>query len=421
MVASAPILAGAGLMPMVSRAVKLVRRILPEPGITRVLAVNSFVGALGFGFFTASTAIFFIRSVGLSTAQVGSGMAVAGLVGVLSSIGIGKVVDKRGPRELVIILALAEAALLFCYVFVHSFLVFLVVVTLLGAAERGGSVARNVLLSRLLGREKRVTFKAYQRSIFNVGVSIGTLLAAVPLQLDTRAGYLSMVLCAVVVALVSAVLTTRLPRVQPLPQPADAQRWIALRDRSYLGMSLLNGLITVYHSTLIIAVPIWVVSHTSAPPLLVGVLFFVNTLLSVTLQVAASKGVDTVESAARASWKGALVLAPACLLLGLSAQFPTAVAVSSLVLGVVLLTLGEIWTAAAAWTFSFEMAPEHAQGQYQGVFSLGMATESVVGPLIMSLVVLAYGTVGWFALAGLFLLLGAALRSIPSWKRLNEV
>jgi hypothetical protein len=49
--------------------------LLPPDRPGRVLAASTFVSAVGFGAFAASSAIFFTRSVGLSAAEVGAGLA----------------------------------------------------------------------------------------------------------------------------------------------------------------------------------------------------------------------------------------------------------------------------------------------------------------------------------------------------------
>src|SRR5262249_35203927 len=82
--------------------------------------------------------------------------------------------------------------------------------------------------------------------------------------------------------------------------------------------------------------------------------------------------------------------------------------------GAVVLTVGELWTSAAAWSLSFELADSRAPGQYQGAFALGMSVDSVAGPLLATGLVLGLGIVGWFAAGAVFLFLGTAVaRATP--------
>lgn len=80
-----------------------------------------------------------------------------------------------------------------------------------------------------------------------------------------------------------------------------------------------------------------------------------------------------------------------------------------LVLGaaVVLLTFAERLQVGASWTLSFDLAPERSRSAYLVLFNTSRTVANrVAGPVLMTGVVLALGTVGWIALACV-LLLGA--------------
>ncbi|MEV6147490.1 MULTISPECIES: MFS transporter [unclassified Streptomyces] len=63
--------------------------VLLERGPRRTLATASFINMLGSGVFTLSAAVFFTRSVGLPVSQVGLGMGLGALVGLLSGVPVG--------------------------------------------------------------------------------------------------------------------------------------------------------------------------------------------------------------------------------------------------------------------------------------------------------------------------------------------
>jgi predicted MFS family arabinose efflux permease len=393
----------------------LLSSVVPAGAPARWLTLGTFLSSIGFGAFAASSAIFFTRSVGLTAREVGIGLAVAGVLSVGSSVWIGHLADRYGSRELMLVLSVLQALLLASYVLVHTFVVFLVVVSLVTVAERASNVVRNALISGLMGREDRVKIKAYQRSVFNLGVSLGALAAAVPLQIDTRAAYVALVLGNAVSVLVVFVCTLRLPTVPPTRSAPGGPRWIALRDYPYAAIALFSGLILVHQYVLSVGLPIWIVTQTTAPRSMVALIFFVNTVMSVLLQVWFSRGADTVPGAATAALKGGLVLVPASLLFGVAAMFGTVPAAVLLLAGGVLLTAGELWTSVATWGLSFELAVPSAQGQYQGVFALGGAFGSVVGPLLVTSLVLPLGLGGWAVLGAYFALLAAAARPLSAW------
>lgn len=68
--------------------------------------------------------------------------------------------------------------------------------------------------------------------------------------------------------------------------------------------------------------------------------------------------------------------------------------------------------AAGAWELGFELAAPGKQGQYQGCYGMGAAVARMVGPLLLTTLILGATTMGWLALGVLFL--SAALATTPA-------
>ena len=368
--------------------------------------------SVGFGGFAASSAVFFTRSVGLEVGEVGVGTAVAGLGAVVTSVLAGRLADLVGPRNLLVVLSALQAVLFAGYVAVHDFSSFLVVICALTAADHGARVARSTVIAGLADGAERVRLvrlRACLRSLSKLGVSLGTLVAAVPLEFDTRQAYLAVVLCNAMAAAFTTAIVTRLPSPRRPPADRQARGWVALRDRTYMGVAALCGLVATHRSLMTLALPLWVTTRTEAPDAVVAALFLANTAVSIALQVRASRGADTVEGARRAAGLGARLVAPACVLFASAAWAPSTTAVVLLFAGVAVLTAGELWMSGATWSLSFELADSRAPGQYQGAFALGMSAETVAGPLLATGLVLWLGTAGWLLAGGLFVAAAASV------------
>lgn len=383
--------------------------LLPAQREGRLLGAATFVHSVGFGGFAASSAVFFTRSVGLEVGEVGVGTAVAGLAAVVTSVLAGRLADLVGPRNLLVVLSALQAVLFAGYVAVHDFSSFLMVICALTAADHGARVARSTVIAGLADGAERVRLRACLRSLSKLGVSLGALVAAVPLAFDTRPAYLAVVLCNAVAAAFTTAIVTRLPSPRRTPAGRQTRGWVALRDRPYMGVALLCGLVATHRSLMTLALPLWVTTRTDAPDAVVAALFLAGTALSIALQVRASHGTDTVEGARRAARLGAGFVAPACVLFASAAWVPPTTAVVLLFAGVAVLTAGDLWTSAATWSLSFELADSRAPGQYQGAFALGMSAEAVAGPLIATGLVLWLGTAGWLIAGGLFIAASATV------------
>ena len=79
------------------RSGRLLDRVLPPTPLARRLCGQSILFAVGEGFFMTGSAVFFTKIVGLSSAQVGLGLTIAGVVTFFFAVPLGKLADRIGP------------------------------------------------------------------------------------------------------------------------------------------------------------------------------------------------------------------------------------------------------------------------------------------------------------------------------------
>ncbi|MFF2044086.1 MFS transporter [Kitasatospora sp. NPDC058170] len=378
---------------------------LPAPGAARLIVLASLVTSIGLGLYISGSAVFFVRSVGLSPTQVGLGLSVAGLAGLALGVPVGHLADRHGPREVTIAMVALQAVLLVTATQVTSFWPFLLVITALGVAESGGDVGRQAVLSGLIGPDQRVAVSAYSRAVFNGGFSLGVLAAGLAIAADTRAAYTALMLGNAATALLACGLYLRLPRLPGTGGRKDAPSGLtALRDLPYQAMAQVSGLIMLGDIVLTVGVPLWVVSHTDAPRPAASWLIGVNTLLVMVFQVRAARGAETLAGATRRHRWAFLSLAASCALTAVTDRLPTWPAVAALAVSVGLLTLGELWGQSARWTVRYDLADPDAQGQYGGAFQLGTTLPRVLGPLLVTGLTDRLAGVGWLVTGSVFAL-----------------
>jgi hypothetical protein len=248
--------------------------------------------------------------------------------------------------------------------------------------------------------------------VLNIGISLGTVTATVPLYLDTRAAYLAAIFFNAAVIVAGALLLRAVPDA-PVPiRLREWTGWRALWDRRYMAVGLLCGLMEIRDSVLTVALPLWVTAHTDAPRPLVAALLFVNTAVVITLQVRVSKRAATVDDAARVMRAGGFALAASCVVFGLAGGTGGLRTVLVLVVGAVVLTFGEMWTSASSWTLSYDLADPRAHGQYQGLFEMTSGIGVLAGPILCTTVALSYGFWGWAGIGVGFAIVGLAARRL---------
>jgi MFS family permease len=388
------------------------RKIAPGSPILRRLAMITLVDTFGDGLFLTIGVLYFTRVVGLPAGQVGLGLTIAGGCGVIAGVLCGRIADRWPAKPLMIVLLLIEALGMLAYPVIGSFWVFLVLACLVGFVDRGVSAVRSALIARSVAGPERVQGKAFLRTVTNVGIGVGSGVAAIALQADTRAAYIALIVVDAATFVVAAVLLSSL-RVQPqepAARTADARPprspW---RDRRYLTFVLLNSLMTLQFPILEIGVPLWVVRATSAPRYLVSVLFILNTVLVVLLQMRASRGMEEPLRASRGFRLAGFLVAASCLAYGCADGLPPAFAVVALLAAGIAQTLGEVLCSAAGWALSFELADSDAPGAYQGVYGSGASAAMMIGPVVITESAIRFGMAGWAGLAALFALTGVLL------------
>ncbi|PVE13709.1 MFS transporter [Streptomyces scopuliridis] len=391
-------------------------KLLPDAGPGRLLVLCTAVASLGNGLYVTGGAVYFVRVVGLSPGQVGIGLSTAGVMALVLGVPVGFIADRFGPRGTTAVLALCKAMMLISAAFVHSFPMYVVMAALLGTAEQTGHVARGALVSGVMGREGRVKLSAYMRSVFNGGFALASLAAGFVIAVDSPDVYLALFWGNAAAMVVVSGLYMRLPHVPRQPKrPRLKGGPSAVRDVPYILVAQVSGLARIGPTVLALGIPLWLVTHTDAPRAMAAWLMLVNTLMVVFLQVYVARDADTVPGASRLQRWTFLVLAVACAVAALSGGIPGWAAAAVLAVATVLFTLGEIWGEAARWGLRYELAPEHAQGQYGGVFATGDALAVIAGPVLVTTVPDRLGLVGWLLLAALFVVSLALSGPVVRW------
>ncbi|WP_431931021.1 MFS transporter [Nonomuraea jabiensis] len=380
--------------------------LVPEAGPQRVLAASNFVYTLGSGLYLTAGVLYFTEGVHLPASQVGLGLGIAGIVSLALGIAVGHLADRHGARGVYTVTLVVQALATAGFVLADSFWPFLLAVCAATGAKAAGLAARSPLI-RHYGGDRPQEFRAYLRAVTNVGVSFGALLAGWAVQADTLMAYRLLVAGNALAFAASAAILICLPPVAPGPV-VRGPRWIALRDHPYLLLTALDGIMAVQFKVLTVAIPLWLVGFTAAPRWLVSGTMLISTVMVVALQVRASRGVDSPAAGGGAYRRAGGAFLVSCSLIPLSAGSPAWGAATLLVITVVIHTIGELWHSAAGFEVSFALAPEHATGQYLGVFGLGAGLAEGLGPALLIALCITWGRPGWYVVGGLFALTGLA-------------
>ena len=383
---------------------------VPPAGPQRVLALAQLTNSVGDGAYYVTSALYFTHVVGLAPARVGLGLTVAWAVGSLVGVPLGRLADRRGARGTAVLLALATGLAVASFLVVRDFVPFVVAACAYASAQSGLAAARQALLAGLVPAGERTGLLAHLQATLNAGLAAGAGLGGLALHAGTQAAYLGVFALDAVSFLVCAGLLRGCPRWRPAPVVREGRRDAGvLRDRPYALLTLLNTVLLLRMPLLSLGLPLWIAERTDAPAWLVSALFVLNTGAVMVFQVRMARGVTGLASATRAVRRSGWVMLAACAVFALSAGASPWVAVGALVAGAVLQVVAEMGQSAGSWQLSFDLAPADRVGEYQGFFGAGVTVARTLGPLVLTSLLLGWGTAGWLLLGGATLVASYAM------------
>lgn len=379
------------------------------------MAWTTLANTVGHGMFMVASVLYFTRIQGFSATEVGLGLTIAGLFGMAAGVPLGHLSDRVGARELLMVLLVCAGVAAVLVPLSSQWWMFVASVSALMAFDRGSAAVRSALIATSVRGQARLRTRAFLRSVNYVGISLGAAAGAVALVLDTAVAYQIVLAVNGVTCWVAALIMRRYPHVTPVPRESAVRIGGVFRDRPYVVVTLILASTGVQYAILDVGMPLWVNEYTEAPPWIVSVLFVVNTVAIVLGQVAISRRIESVRTAARAASFAGFIFLVVCVLISLTEGGSAAQAVPLLLIAGALHAFGEITQTAAQFCLGQDLAPHHAQGQYQGMATTGFSLSTMLGPAVITLLPIGLGAAGWWILGGIFVLLGVVMLPAAQW------
>jgi Major Facilitator Superfamily len=396
----------------------------PGPSAKRLLVVG-LIDSTGNGAYVSTSVVLFSVVLHLTPAQIGQGLALGGLTGLAFIVPWGALADRVGVRPILLSIYLWRALGNTSYIFVHNFAGYLLAVAFLGIGEQASPPVLLAFVTSAMNETDRVKTAAAVQSIRNAGFTIGALVGSLALLVVGRVALDFVVLGNAVSFVIAAYILAGIKlrgTVVRVRKGGRGNREVQVRRRpAFLTLTALNGILNMHPSILQVGLPLWIVTRELAPKYLVSVLYAINTITVVVLQVRLARRTESARVSARMlCLAGATLLACVAVLALTGVHVPFVphgvwAAVVLLVIATFLLTFGEMWQTAGAWGASLALSPASARVRFLAVFNLGPTVRNVCGPLIITAWVLRYGAVGWLVLGGVLVAAGLAVLPVSEW------
>jgi len=396
-----------------------IREVLTPPVRRMLLGVAS--ASLGNGMILSLLVVYLHQVRGLPLQLAGLVLAFQALLGLLVSPGIGTLIDRFGPKPVLLLACVVEAAGTVSLGFVQNAPQAFAATSLVAIGGAALWPAQAALLARLTTPVRRQRVFGLQFMLLNLGIGLGGLIGAAVVDVTKPVTFTLLYAANAVTFLGYLAAVAGLHGVSG-PERADSvdeegdQRGgygQVARDRR-LRRFVVGGLILLVcgYGSMEAGIPAFITTVVGLPVNMIGVVFAFNTAVIVVAQVWVLRRMEG-RSRARFMFLTAVAWAACWLLLAASAGVGRTLAAVLLILGVSIFAIGETLWSPTLPALINDLAAPHLRGRYNAVAGLVWGVAGTLGPAIAGAMLGAGLGVLWaFVVAAGALLGGLVLLSL---------
>ncbi len=374
---------------------------MTQPHLTALLVA---LGAdnLGSGIFLPIVLVYATTTADVPLAVAGPVVTAGTVIGLLVPPLAGPLVDRVGPRLVVIASQLVQASGALAYLFASGVGLVVVGALLLAAGQQLFYSSLMALISDVTTTEPKDRAFAVVGMVRSTCFGLGGLIMGVLLAVAGPSGpriavggdALSFLLCACVLA--AFVRTTDTTQADP-DSVAPAGKSRVWTDKRLLALMAATASVALATDFLLSGVSVYVIDQLRAQPWLPGAMITVGTV------VTSLGGTAALRVTARLSRPAAMALGGVLVMLWCAAStaalaLPVQWRPPELCAATVLLAVGGLLFAPRANAIAVELAPASVRGRYLATFQYAYTVPGVVAPAIVALFAVA-GWLPWLVVA----------------------
>lgn len=374
-----------------------------NPVVRRVLFGNA-LAAIGSGLTLPLLIVYLGQVRGLGTTVGGFVVAYIALVQLLLLPVAGILVDRLGPRPVLMGGLLVQGSGIALLTQVESVATAYAVATVISVGSAFSWGPQSALLGRLTTPEERTRVFGIQFMILNLGIGIGGIVAATIVDVAQPATFQLLYVLDAFTYLLYVLVLASLRGVgvgrAPVEHEQDAEGGYreVLRDRRLMRVVVLGlVLMTCGYGSLEVGLPTIITVVNGLSVSWVAIAFAVNTATIVLVQLFSLK-VITGRSRSRLLAVVAALWAVSWLMLGFSGTLPLTLAIVAICLSTAVFALGETLSAPIMPSLVNDLAPAHLRGRYNAVQSVTWGVSGALGPAIAGVMLGAGLEAAWIAL-----------------------
>ena len=328
-------------------------------------------------------------------------LAYGSLVSIIASTPMGALVDRIGPKKVMIGGLLLNSAAAFSLSQVQTHFQAVIVITGLNIAGQAIWPSQSVILTRVTPERDRPKIFGFNFMLLNLGLGLGGLLSSLIIQRGDLLSFQIMywvdagtflLYLLIVLSLRGEHVNRYIPK-EDEPKTGSYKDLFEIKPLMFLGIAGII-LFTFGYGTIQAGIPVFATQFLGLSPKWLGIIFGVNTLSIVILQPLVMRVIEKYSKYAALIAVG-LVWALSWVFVGFAPYLPLFASGIALSLSQFIFAIGEMIQAPTIPTLANELAPEHIRGRANAWMSLQWSVSGVLGPAITGLMLGADLATAW--------------------------
>lgn len=355
---------------------------------SRKLVIGICLNAIGGGMTLSLLLVYLHDMRGFTNTFGGLLLAYGSIVGIVASTPMGALVDRIGPKKVMIGGLILNSLASLSLSQVHTHLQAILSLTFINIAGQAIWPSQSVMLTRVTPEKDRSKIFGFNFMLLNLGLGLGGLISSLIIQKGDLLSFQIMywvdastflVYLLIILSIHGEKVNRYIPKAHE-PQQGSYRDLFAIKPLVLLGV---GGIIlfTFGYGTIQAGIPVFATQFLGLSPKWLGIIFGVNTISIVLLQPLVMRILERFSKYTALIAIG-LIWALSWVFVGIApflTLFASGVALS---LSQLIFAIGEMIQAPTIPTLANELAPEHIRGRANAWMSLQWGVSGVLGPSI---------------------------------------
>jgi MFS family permease len=370
---------------------------------SRKIVIGIALNAIGGGMTLSLLLVYLHDMRGFSNTFGGLLLSWGAFISIVASTPMGALVDRIGPKKVIIGGLILNSAAAFSLAFVTTHLHAILALTAINFAGQAVWPSQSVVLTRVTPEEHRQKIFAFMFMLLNLGLGLGGLFSSLIIQSGSLFSFQLMywidgatffVYLAIILTMHGEGLDKYVPQAHE-PKQGTYGDLFKIKPLMLLGV---GGIIlfTFGYGVIQAGIPIYATQFLGLSPKWLGIIFGVNTLAIVVLQPFVMRVIEKYSKYTALISIG-IVWSLSWLFVGVSPLLPLVASGIALCVSQLIFAVGEMIQAPTIPTLANELAPEHIRGRANAWMSLQWSVSGVAGPAITGVMLGADKPTLWVA------------------------